>query len=72
MANGLGVGQDVITQRFVRSDLRRRQPGIGSITVEAALTTLSTDTPVYSIGNVAVERAEIAVFDQLRVSVVGV
>ena len=69
--NGLGVGQDVITQRFY-GPIYTATTGIGSITVEAALTTLSTDTPVYSIGNVAVERAEIAVFDQLRVSVVGV
>lgn len=69
--NGLGVGQDVITQRFY-GPIYTATTGIGSITVEAALTTLPTDVPVYSTGNAAVARAEIAVFDELRVSVVGV
>lgn len=69
--NGLGVGQDVITQRFY-GPIYTATTGIGSITVEAALTTLPTDSPVYSTGNAAVARAEIAVFDELRVSVVGV
>lgn len=67
----LGVGQDIITQRFY-GPIYTATTGIGSITVEAALTTLPTDVPVYSTGNAAVARAEIAVFDELRISVVGV
>lgn len=67
----LGVGQDVITQRFY-GPIYTATTGIGSITVEAALTTLPTDSPVYSTGNASVARAEIAVFDELRISVVGV
>lgn len=67
----LGVGQDVITQRFY-GPIYTATTGIGSITVEAALTTLPTDVPVYSTGNASVARDEIAVFDELRISVVGV
>jgi hypothetical protein len=68
---GLGVGEDVITQRFY-GPIYTATTGLGSITVEAALTTLPGDVPTYSTANGAVARAEIAVFDELRISVVGV
>jgi uncharacterized phage protein gp47/JayE len=68
---GLGVGEDVITQRFY-GPIYTATTGLGSITVEAALTTLPGDVPTYSTANAAVARAEIAVFDELRISVVGV
>lgn len=69
--NALGVGQDIITQRFY-GPIYAATTGIGSITVEAALTTLPGDVPSYSTANVAVARAEIAVFNELRITVVGV
>lgn len=69
--NALGVGQDIITQRFY-GPIYAATTGIGSITVEAALTALPGDVPSYSTANVAVARAEIAVFSELRITVVGV
>ena len=67
----LGIGQDIIIQRFY-GPVYSATNGIGSITVEAALTNLITDTPLYSISNIPVARAELAVFDDTRIIVIGV
>lgn len=67
----VGIGEDIITQRFY-GPIYSSTSGIGSITVEAALTALISDTPTYSTTNVAVARAELAVFDETRIVVVGV
>lgn len=67
----IGLGEDIITQRFY-GPIYSATSGIGSITVEAALTALITDPPTYSTTNVPVARAELAVFDQTRIVVVGV
>lgn len=69
--NSLGVGEDIITQRFY-GPIYLATSGIGSITVEAAVTASPLDTPVYSTANVSIARAEASVFDVLRVTVVGV
>ena len=67
----LGVGNDIITQRFY-GPIYDATSGIGSITVEAALTTTAGETPAYSTANVSVARAELALFDESRITVVGV
>ena len=67
----LGVGNDIITQRFY-GPIYAATSGIGSIAVEAALTNLISDTPFFSTSNVPVARAELAVFDEARITVVGV
>ena len=67
----VGIGEDIITQRFY-GPIYEATSGIGSITVEAALTALEGDTPTYGTANVPVERAELAVFDLTRITVVGV
>lgn len=67
----IGIGEDIITQRFY-GPIYAATSGIGSITVEAALTNLISDTPFFSTSNVPVARAELAVFDEARITVVGV
>ena len=67
----LKVGNDVITQRFY-GPIYGATSGIGSITVEAAVTAAPGDTPSYSTANVSVPRAGLVLFDATRVSVVGV
>lgn len=69
--NTIGIGEDVITQRFY-GPIYSATSGIGNITVEAALTNLISDTPSYSTTNISVSRAELAKFDLTRISVVGV
>ena len=67
----LGVGNDIITQRFY-GPIYAATSGIGSITVEVAITATEVGTPVYSTNNASVARADLALFDESRVSVVGV
>lgn len=67
----LNIGEDIITQRFY-GPIYEATSGLGSISVEIALTALVTDTPSYTTLNVVVARAEHAKFDLARISVVGV
>lgn len=67
----INIGEDIITQRFY-GPIYAATSGIGSITVEAALTDLISDTPFFGTSNVPVARAELAVFDETRITVVGV
>lgn len=69
--DSLNIGADIITQRFY-GPIYSATSGIGSITVEADVTDLPTDTPAYSTANVPVARAELANFDESRILVVGV
>lgn len=66
----IDIGEDIITQRFY-GPIYEATSGIGSITVEAALTALEGDTPTYGTANVPVARAELAVFAQTRITVAG-
>lgn len=68
--NSIGIGNDVITQRFF-GGIYASTPGLGAITVEAALTPNPLDTPVYSEANIPVARAELALFELSRITVVG-
>lgn len=67
----IGIGKDIITQRFY-GPIYIATSGIGSLTVETAITALDTDIPSYSTANVAIARAELAIFDESRITVVGV
>ena len=67
----INIGEDIITQRFY-GPIYTATSGIGSITVDAAITNLISDTPLFSTSNVPVARAELAVFDEARITVVGV
>lgn len=69
--DSLDIGGDIIPQRFY-GPIYQNTTGLGSITVEAAITNLPTDTPSYTTNNVSVARTEHAVFDILRVTVVGI
>jgi len=69
--NTLGVGNDIIPQRFF-GPIYASTTGLGQITVEAAITALPTDVPTYSTNNIAIGRAGISEFVTNRVSVVGV
>jgi len=73
LAHGLtlNIGEDLILQRFY-GPIYDATEGIGSITVEGALTVLITDTPVYSTLNQTVGRTEHAHFDLARITVVGI
>lgn len=66
-----GIGDDIITQRFFAA-VYGAVTGLASVTIESAVTTLPTDIPVYTTGNVSILRAGIALFDQDRVTVTGV
>lgn len=67
----IGIGEDIIIQRFY-GPIYAATSGLGSITVEVALTAGELDTPSYSTANIPVARTESVVFDNLRVFVVGV
>lgn len=67
----VGIGDDIITQR-IYGPIYSATTGIGSITVEAALTSTPSGTPSYTTANSAVGRAELAIFDAARITVVGV
>jgi uncharacterized phage protein gp47/JayE len=67
----LNIGEDIITQRFF-GPIYSATSGIGSITVESAITVLITDTPSYSTANISVNRSERSLFDISRISVLGV
>ena len=69
--DSLGVGNDIIVQR-IYGPIYAATSGIGSITVETAVTALPGDTPSYSTSNVSIARAGLAVFDSSRIVVVGV
>lgn len=66
----LAAGEDVITQRFI-GPIYSNTTGLGSITVETALTALPSDTPTYSTANKSISRSEVATFDESRIVVVG-
>ena len=67
----LSIGENIITQRFY-GPIYSATSGIGEIAVEVALTDAPDDIPVYSTANAEVARAELAVFDEVRVTVAGV
>jgi len=69
--NSIGIGKDVIIQRFF-GPIYESTPGIGGITVEAAITASPVDAPTYTTTNIIIARDEIAVFDLTRITVVGV
>lgn len=67
----LSVGDDLLLQRFY-GPIYTATSGIGSITVEGSMTAGPVDTPLYTTANIAVGRTGLAVFDAVRISVVGV
>lgn len=67
----LAGGEDIIVQRFY-GPIYNATSGIGSITVEVAVTDGPTDAPTYSTSNIAIGRANYALFDTVRISVLGV
>lgn len=67
----IGVGDDIIIQRFYGA-IYAAVSGIGNITITAAITDLIGGTPSYGSSNIAIGRAENAVFDISRISVTGV
>lgn len=68
-AASLNVGEDVITQRFI-GPIYTSAAGLGSVTVETALTSAPDGVPVYSTTNKTITRSEVAVSDVTRVTVV--
>lgn len=67
----IGVGNDIIIQRFY-GPIYTATSGIGSITVDAAVTAMVGDTPAYGSINIPISRAQLASFSESRVTVVGV
>jgi len=67
----LGPGDDVLLQRFY-GPIYASVTGIGQLTITAGSTTTSGGTPVYSTANIAVARAEVALFDVSRITVTGI
>lgn len=68
--NSLSVGEDVITQRFI-GPIYNNTTGLGLITIETALTVTPAGPPTYTTANKAIDRNEIASFDSVRITVVG-
>ena len=68
--SSLNISEDLILQRFY-GPIYSATSGIGQITVEADLTDTIGETPSYVTTNISVGRAEIAVFDTARITVVG-
>jgi hypothetical protein len=69
--NSIEIGQDIYTQRFF-GPIYAATSGIGSIIVEIAVTPTAMGTPSYSTNNISVARAEVALFADSRITVVGV
>lgn len=69
--NAIGIGRDIIIQRFF-GPIYESTPGLGGITVEAAITAAPLDTPTYTTSNIVIARAELASFDLARIVVVGI
>jgi uncharacterized phage protein gp47/JayE len=67
----LSIGEDLILQRIYGPIFDATQ-GLATITIEADLTALPTDVPVYATANIALDRADLAVFADSRITVVGV
>lgn len=67
----IGVGTDVIIQRFIGA-IFEAVSGIASVNITAAITDSPSDTPSYTSSNIAIGKAENAVFDISRMSVIGV
>lgn len=68
--SSLNISEDLILQRFY-GPVYSSTTGIGQITIEADLTDTISETPTYVTTNISVGRAEIAVFDTARITVVG-
>lgn len=66
----IGVGDDVIIQRFIGA-IYSSVSGLGSITITADVTPNIGDTPTYSSANIEIGKAEIAKFDTSRIVVTG-
>lgn len=64
----LGVGEDVILQRFY-GPIFDAVPGIASLVVQAAVTAGESDTPTYGASNIPVSRSEVAKFAVARITV---
>lgn len=67
----IGVGDDLIVQRFY-GPIYSIVAGIAEMVITAALTNASTDAPTYGAANIAVLKAENAVFSLDRITVTGV
>lgn len=63
------VGKDVIPDR-IKGGLYRGTTGIGSSTIQVAVTRTATATPHYSSGPITIARGEYAVPDSSRISIV--
>ena len=69
--SNIGVSDDIIIQRFY-GPIYSAVPGIASMTITAAITPTPSGTPSYVSTNIAIGRAENAVFDVSRVTVTGI
>lgn len=67
----IGVGDDIILQRFL-GPIYANVSGIGSMTIEGAITAAPGNTPTYGTTNIVIGKAEEAMFDVSRVAVVGI
>jgi uncharacterized phage protein gp47/JayE len=67
----IGVGSDIIIQRFI-GPVYGAVSGIGSMAITAATTANPTDTPTYGSANIVITNTQIAVFDISRVVVTGI
>lgn len=67
----IGVGSDIIIQRFI-GPIYAAVSGIGAMTITAAVTANSGDTPTYGSSNISITNTQIAVFDVSRVVVTGI
>jgi uncharacterized phage protein gp47/JayE len=68
--NSVGIGDDIITQRFY-GPIFDATSGLAELTIEVDITDAELDSPTYSTSNVVLTRAQRAVFDADRISVVG-
>lgn len=69
--SNIGIGDDIIIQRFY-GPIYASVSGIGAMTITASLTNAPTDTPTYGSANIAVLKAENAIFELARITVTGV
>lgn len=64
------VSEDIIIQKLY-GPVYDAIDGLGQILIEAAITDLEDDTPVYTSSNISIGRSESPVFDETRITIIG-
>lgn len=66
----LGIGDDIILQRML-GPIYSNTSGLAEIAIEAAITSEPDQQPAYQAENIAIDKRSVALFDEIRLEVIG-